>query len=100
MQISILNASSIFGRVLPNFLADKIGSYNIIIPMSFGTGVLLFAWLGVHSAAGMIVFAILYGFCSGAYISLLASILMVCVSLLVFVLKAFDTNLVSPDACV
>lgn len=54
-----------------------MGSYNMIIPMSFGTGVLIFAWLGIHNAGGMIVFAILYGFCSGAFISLLPSILMV-----------------------
>jgi MFS family permease len=75
-SLSILNAASIFGRVLPNFVADKIGSYNMLIPMSTATGILIYAWLAVHDAAGLIVFAILYGFFSGAFISLLPSILM------------------------
>lgn len=76
-QLSILNAASIFGRVLPNFVADKIGPYNMIIPFSFATGIMIFGWLGVTTPAGLVVFAILYGFFSGAYISLLPSILMV-----------------------
>ena len=78
VQLSILNAASIFGRILPNFVADKIGPYNMIIPFSFSTGVLLFGWLGVSSRAGLIMHALLYGFFSGAFISLLPSVLMVC----------------------
>ena len=98
VKLSILNASSIFGRVLPNFVADKIGSYNMLIPMAFVTGVLIFAWLGIHDAAGMIVFAVLYGFFSGAYISLLPSILMVRILPLICVSDASD--LVFSVACV
>jgi MFS family permease len=75
-SLSILNAASIFGRILPNFVADKIGPYNMILPFSFATAVLIFAWLGVSTSAGLIVFALLYGFFSGALISLLPSILM------------------------
>jgi len=75
-SLSILNAASIFGRVLPNFVADKVGPYNMIIPMSFASGILIFGWLGVTTPAGLIVFCLLYGFFSGAFISLLPSILM------------------------
>jgi len=75
-SLPIVNAASIFGRILPNFVADKIGPYNMIIPFSFCSGVLIFGWLGVNSRAGLIVFALLYGFFSGAFISLLPSIFM------------------------
>jgi hypothetical protein len=77
-QLSILNAASIFGRVLPNFLADKVGPFNMIIPFSFSTAALIFGWLGVTTRAGLVVFALLYGFFSGAFISLLPSCFMVC----------------------
>lgn len=76
--LAILNGASIFGRLLPNFIADKFGPYNMIIPFSFLSGVMIFAWLAVSTPAGLIVFAILYGFFSGSYISLLPNVMMVC----------------------
>ena len=30
--LSILNSASIFGRIVPNFVADKTGPFNIILP--------------------------------------------------------------------
>lgn len=30
--VPILNAGSVFGRTLPNWLADKIGAVNVIMP--------------------------------------------------------------------
>jgi len=33
--------------------------------MVFGTGILIFGMLGVHNVAGVVVFAIFYGFFSG-----------------------------------
>ncbi|KIM75932.1 hypothetical protein PILCRDRAFT_826763 [Piloderma croceum F 1598] len=74
--LAILNGASVFGRILPNFVADKIGPYNMIIPFSFATAVMIFGWLGLKNTADFIVFAILYGFLSGAFISLLPSIFM------------------------
>ena len=38
--LPILNAASIVGRILPNFLTDKAGPLNILIPASFGSGIL------------------------------------------------------------
>ncbi|TFK31184.1 MFS general substrate transporter [Crucibulum laeve] len=68
--LAIMNAAAIPGRVLPNILADKLGPINVIIPAVFGCAVLVFAIFGVKSAATAIVFAILYGFFSGAWLSL------------------------------
>ncbi|EED79152.1 predicted protein [Postia placenta Mad-698-R] len=64
--IAILNAGSIFGRLLPNRLADSFGQFNLICTVSVVSSALLFALFGVKSEAAVIVFAILYGFFSGA----------------------------------
>jgi hypothetical protein len=64
-QLTIQNGASIFGRILPNLFADKVGLLNSLILMSFGTGVLVFSLFGVTNIGGVTVFAILYGFFSG-----------------------------------
>ncbi|WFC99518.1 hypothetical protein MYAM1_002263 [Malassezia yamatoensis] len=69
-MVPILNAGSIFGRLIPNYLADHLGPINVLIPFVLACGVLAFAWLGIHNTPGLIVFSILYGFCSGSYVSL------------------------------
>ncbi|KAJ5433025.1 uncharacterized protein N7458_012181 [Penicillium daleae] len=73
--IAILNGASVFGRIAPGLIADYIGSLNTIIPVSFMAAVLAFAWIGIRNEAGTIVFAVLYGFASGAIVSLPATIL-------------------------
>ncbi|KAH8807154.1 MFS monocarboxylate transporter-like protein [Xylogone sp. PMI_703] len=69
-MLSILNASSTFGRIIPNFFADKTGPMNMIIPGAFATCVLAFSWIAIHSTAGLVVFCVLYGFFSGVFVSL------------------------------
>ncbi|WFD00411.1 hypothetical protein MYAM1_003160 [Malassezia yamatoensis] len=68
--VPILNAGSIGGRLLPNYTADIFGPLNVMIPFTAACLVLAFAWLGINNAAGLIVFAVLYGFCSGTYVSM------------------------------
>jgi MFS family permease len=68
--LAILNAVSALGRITPGLLADRIGPVNTIAPVVFLTAVLSFAWMGIHNVAGTIVFACLYGFASGALLSL------------------------------
>ncbi|KAJ7643878.1 MFS general substrate transporter [Roridomyces roridus] len=69
-SIAILNGSSAFGRVLGNYLADLYGPYNIQIPCGLMTGATIFAVLGVHDRASLIVVSVLYGMLSGAWLSL------------------------------
>lgn len=71
-SLAILNAASVFGRTIPNFMADKVGIFNVIIPCSGVVGVLIFAMFGVKSPGALIVFSILYGFFSGAFVSLIS----------------------------
>ncbi|GLA02068.1 hypothetical protein AnigIFM60653_001363 [Aspergillus niger] len=73
--ISIINAASIFGRLIPPQLADVFGHFNVLTLCCFGTGVsMLCLWLPFNyhpSHAGIIVFSAVYGFVSGAVVSLM-----------------------------
>ena len=69
--LSILNAGSFFGRILPNFVADKTGPLNMLVPCTIASGILCLCWTRITDIAGITIFATLYGFFSGAYISLL-----------------------------
>ncbi|RDB19803.1 Riboflavin transporter MCH5 [Hypsizygus marmoreus] len=68
--LSVLNGSAVLGRILPNYLADRFGPFNAIIPSTFACAVLLFAMFGVRSVASTMIFAMLYGFFSGSFFSL------------------------------
>jgi len=70
--LAILNASSVFGRISPNFLADYVGNLNLLTLMCTGAGIITFAMFGASTPGGLIVVAILFGFFSGAYVSLLS----------------------------
>ncbi|KAJ5871303.1 uncharacterized protein N7529_003656 [Penicillium soppii] len=69
--IPILNASSIFGRTLPGYLADKVGRYNTMVITTFFSAILVLAlWLPSRGNIPAIIFSALYGFGSGAFVSL------------------------------
>ncbi|KAJ4305390.1 hypothetical protein N0V90_000921 [Kalmusia sp. IMI 367209] len=68
--LAIMNSTSVFGRIIPNYLADKLGPFNVIIPCALITGVLCFCFISVTSAAGIIVLMGFYGFFSGTFVSL------------------------------
>ncbi|KAF9451600.1 MFS general substrate transporter [Macrolepiota fuliginosa MF-IS2] len=69
-SITIMNATSIAGRVLPNLIADKYGPLNTIIVLSFITGALVFVMFGATTIGGIAAFGIFYGFFSGGTVSL------------------------------
>ena len=70
--IAIYNGTSLFGRVIPGVLADKFGRFNIYFAAAVSSAVLGFCWQKVTSNAAVIVFAAIYGFCSGAIISMMS----------------------------
>ncbi|KAL6815271.1 MFS general substrate transporter [Trichoderma sp. SZMC 28013] len=71
--VTMLNIGSIFGRIVPNFLADKFGSLNVITLCCLASAIVLFGWFGLHNLVGVIFFALLYGLFSGSLVSLLPS---------------------------
>ncbi|KAK2806229.1 hypothetical protein FQN50_005954 [Emmonsiellopsis sp. PD_5] len=70
--IPILNAASLFGRIIPGWVADRIGRFNTMIAMCLFSGIIVLAlWIPTTGNAALIVFAAMYGFGSGAFVSLL-----------------------------
>ncbi|CAK7220406.1 hypothetical protein SBRCBS47491_004178 [Sporothrix bragantina] len=89
--VTMLNVGSVFGRLLPNALALRYGSFNLLLLCSVVSAVLLFGWMGIVSEsaaatalngdgsqylAGTVIFALLYGLFSGGIVSLIASVIM------------------------
>lgn len=68
--VPILNATSIFGRITPNMLADYTGPLNMLTPAAAITALIAYCWIAVNSAAGIIVLTALYGFFSGGFVSM------------------------------
>ncbi|GLB34493.1 putative monocarboxylate [Lyophyllum shimeji] len=74
--VAIANASSLFGRFTAGSLADRWGPANIMIPFTAVAGILTYAWPFARSEASLIVVVVIYGFSSGAYVSLLSNPMM------------------------
>jgi predicted MFS family arabinose efflux permease len=68
--LSIINSASVFGRILPNLIADRTGPMNMIIPCCIISGIMALCLIPVRSEAALIVECLLYGFFSGALVSL------------------------------
>ncbi|KZT20190.1 MFS general substrate transporter [Neolentinus lepideus HHB14362 ss-1] len=72
--LAILNVFGIISRVVPGKMADRLGPMNILLPCTIMSGVLcLCLWLPAKGEIPIIVFTALYGFFSGAAISLIPS---------------------------
>ena len=69
--LTIINAASFFGRIVPNFFADTIGPLNISGPFCCACGIIAFCWTSVSSLGQVVVFCIFYGFFSGTFVSIL-----------------------------
>jgi MFS family permease len=62
---------SIFGRFLPGILGDRFGRLNVLFAATILSGILTLAlWVPAKNSVSVFVYAGLYGFSSGAYVSL------------------------------
>lgn len=68
--LSMMNAGSMFGRIIPGLVADRIGTMNTLLISGFITVILVFSWVAITSTAGILIFSILYGFGSGGFVAL------------------------------
>lgn len=65
--LAILNSCGIIGRIVPGYLADRLGRFNTLI------GTVTFAWLTIfsiwlpfgHKSVGLIMFCVFHGFSNG-----------------------------------
>ncbi|KAJ5505618.1 Major facilitator superfamily domain general substrate transporter [Penicillium expansum] len=69
--VPILNGASFFGRTVPNYIADKVGRFNVMLVMTTLSAILVLAlWLPARGNGALISFAALFGISSGAIIGL------------------------------
>lgn len=72
-----MNAASFVSRILSGFLADKFGTFNLMIINAIGAGVVCFAiWLpaGPHHN-GLIAFVVVFGWFSGAVVAMTLTVI-------------------------
>jgi len=67
-----MNAGGAMGRVVPAYVSDRIGRFNLLIPAAFFSGLsCVVLWLGAETITQTMMFCAVYGFFSGAFISLI-----------------------------
>ena len=71
-MLIFLNLGSIPGRILPSLVADKfLHPLKVLTATTACASILALVWISVrHSTPGLISWCMLYGFCSGAFVSL------------------------------
>ena len=68
--LAIINAASIPGRIVPNYLSDRFGPLNVISLCCPILGVLVLSLISRPSFGGLVLLCIFYGFFSGTWFSL------------------------------
>ncbi|KAI0969162.1 riboflavin transporter MCH5 [Xylaria arbuscula] len=68
--VLVLNGVSIFGRLLPNHLADRYGPLNMLAPFAMFGGITILAWMVVDTPTKIYVWAAFYGITAGGVQSL------------------------------
>ncbi|KAJ6622513.1 major facilitator superfamily domain-containing protein [Mycena sp. CBHHK59/15] len=72
--LAIMCATAIAGRILPGFIADRVGRFNVISVSTAFSGILILAlWYTSTAQPNLIAFAAIYGFASGPFFSLLTA---------------------------
>ncbi|KAH7106662.1 MFS general substrate transporter [Auriculariales sp. MPI-PUGE-AT-0066] len=76
--LTIYNAASVPGRILPNILADRFGVLNVTVCFSVLSGVIVLGMLGIKNSnarAVTITISALYGFTSGTLLAMVGAII-------------------------
>jgi len=66
----IINAGSFIGRVVLGYLADRTGPVNMQSVLALVSALLAFCLLVIRTPTGLMVFAVLFGMASGAFMGL------------------------------
>lgn len=66
--LAVLNAGGIFGRVIPSYLSDACGRFNVLALSAFAAGLAtLVFWPFAHGITAIMLYAALFGICSGGF---------------------------------
>jgi MFS family permease len=66
--LSIMNAANIFGRFVPNYIADRYGGVNTLLPLSIACIVTMCMLPLAQTFLSLTAISIVYGFLSGGVI--------------------------------
>jgi MFS family permease len=66
--LSIINAANVFGRFVPNYIADRYGGVNTLLPLSIACIVTMCLLPLAQRLSGLVAISIVYGFLSGGVI--------------------------------
>ncbi|KAI1270084.1 major facilitator superfamily domain-containing protein [Xylariaceae sp. FL1019] len=66
----IVNAGSLFGRVVGGYCADWVGSVAVQATAAFVAAILTYILLAIQTQAGLIAYAVLFGIAFGAFTGL------------------------------
>ncbi|KAL8375835.1 hypothetical protein RB595_007112 [Gaeumannomyces hyphopodioides] len=61
----VINGVGSFGRIVPNYLADRVGVINVFALLAVATGAGALAWAAVRDVAGLYAWAACYGTIAG-----------------------------------
>lgn len=65
--VTVMNASGILGKIIPTFMCDFLGRFNVMLMIACMMVISLFAiWLPYYNIVGYYMFAGVYGFAFGA----------------------------------
>ncbi|KAJ7024650.1 major facilitator superfamily domain-containing protein [Mycena alexandri] len=73
----ILNFSSFVGRLSPGFFVRRFGVINMLTIAAGCGAVLILSMIALKTIASVVIIGILYGFCAGVFITLMAPLLAV-----------------------
>lgn len=66
----VINGVGIPGRLIPNYLADRVGVFNAFVPTAGIAGICVFSWMAVKNSSSMYVWCAFYGMTAGGIQSL------------------------------
>lgn len=72
-SLTVLNSMSLLGRIVPGFLADQMGRFNMLLFLALVTLIVMASvWIpfGAHGEATLYAVVAIYGFGSGGWVSL------------------------------
>ncbi len=70
LQVPILNAGSICGRIIPGAFVHTFGTINLATFFTISSGIVVISMIAVKTFAATAVFGVLFGIFSGASIAL------------------------------
>ncbi|KAJ7438742.1 MFS general substrate transporter, partial [Mycena latifolia] len=76
-SLVIMNASSFVGRLSPGFFARKFGILNMVVIGSGCGAILILCMIALKTVVSVILLGVLYGFCAGIFVTLMAPLLAV-----------------------